>query len=256
MITGLELAERAFFDQAVLQTTYFRWLREESLDLAEHGFANPLRDYRHLLTSLEEIHRHRPEHAKSFTKRLKGQQDDQLGCHAVYSEVIVYCGCLRELWNGHLVGLELQTDSHDLAITRPDTSVAYLEVMCVMPNPPPDSTGLVSYQAHTQDGVSSIRHKLIQKIDRGQLVAERENWAVIELNQHAMVPFAVLSSLTGGYKIGPGGEGYDLTSNTFFHDERTRFIRGVVYFIRGHYAARGILPNPKYAGPRGPAGGV
>jgi len=256
ILTGLELAEQAFFDQALLQTTYFRWLREESLDHEQHGFANPLRDYRRLLTGLTDIHEHRPDHVQSYCKRLKLQQDDQSSCEAVYSEIIVYCGCLRELWQGHLVSLGLETQSHDLALTRPDGSRAFLEIMCVMPDPKPDSSGLVSYQTHTQNSSSSIRQKLIQKLERGQLTKESENWAVIELNHHAMVPFAVLSSLSSGYKIGPSGEGYDFASDSFFDDERTRFIRGVVYFFRGHYAARSVLPNPKYEGPQALTGGV
>ncbi len=254
--TGLELTEQSFFDQALLQTAYLRWLRDESIDLEEHGFANPLRDYRRLLTGLTDIKQHRADHVQSYCKRLKEQQNDHPSCEAVYSEVIVYCGCLRELWQGHLASIHLETRSHDLAVTRTDGSQAFLEVMCVMPDPRPDPNGLVSYQIHTQESPSSLRQKLIQKLERGQMTARRENWAVVELNHHAMVPFAVLSSLSSGYKIGPQGEGYDFSSDSFFHDERTRFIRGVVYFFLGHYAARGVVLNPNYAGAQARGSGV
>ena len=85
VITGLELAERAFFDRPLLQTEYVRWLREESLDLEQHGFASPLRDYRRLLTGLQEIQEHRPDHATSYCKRLKSQQHDRLSCAMIIS---------------------------------------------------------------------------------------------------------------------------------------------------------------------------
>ncbi len=242
LLTGLDLLERAFFKRDLLATSYFKRMREHHLDTQKVGRANPLRDYPTLLNALTQIHAHRSDHAQSFIKRLRDQQKDYESCEAVFAEVIVYMGCLREVWEGHLTRLELQTDSHDLELTRPDDTHAFLEVLCVMPAPAPDSIGLVSYQTHMQEANSSIRQKLFQKIERGQLTAPRENWAVIELNHSAMTPFAVLSSLSSGYKIGQGSEGYDW-SNSFFHDPRTRHIRGVIYFFVGHYGGRLVLLN-------------
>jgi len=244
-LTGLDLLERAFFNTDLLATSYFNRKREEYLATQQIGLAKPLRDYPRLLNALHEIHKHRDDHVRSFTKRLREQQQDYGSCEAVFAEVIVYVGCLRQLWEGHLTELELQTDSHDLRLTRPDETQAFLEVMCIMPNPAPGPTGLVRYQTHTQDEVSSIRQKLFQKIERGQLSAPRENWAVIELNDTAMTPFTVLSSLSSGYKIGPQSEGYDW-SDSFFHDKRTKHIRGVVYFFVGHYGGRQVLLNPSW----------
>ncbi|OLE96899.1 MAG: hypothetical protein AUG75_14695 [Cyanobacteria bacterium 13_1_20CM_4_61_6] len=220
-------------------------MREAHLETQKVGLANPLRDYPTLLNALTQIHEHRVDHAQSFTKRFRDQQKDFESCEAVFAEVIVYEGCLRQVWEGHLAGLDLQTDSHDLRLTRPDGTHAFLEVLCVMPAPAPNATGLVSYQTHTQEAKSSIRQKLFQKIERGQLSEPRENWAVIELNDSAMTSFAVLSSLSNGYVVGPDFEGYDW-SKSFFDDQRARYIRGVMYFFVGHYGGRRVVLNPSW----------
>jgi hypothetical protein len=243
MITDLDMVERAFFKIDLLSTTYFKKQREHYIDTRLTIFNNPLRNYPALLNGLTLIHEHRQDHARSFVKRFREQQNDFNSCEAVFAELIVYGGCLRQLWEGHLTGLDLQPDSHDLELTRPDGTHAFLEVLCVMLDPVPDASGLVTYQTHKQDPNSSIRQKLFQKIERGQLSKPRENWAVIELNHSAMTSFAVLSSLSSGYKIGPDAEGYDWR-NSFFHDPRTRSIRGIVYFFMGLYGGRSVLHNP------------
>ncbi len=248
VITDLDMLERAFFEPTLLSTTYFQKQREHYVDTRWTVFNNPLRNYPTLLSGLTQVHEHRQDHARSFIKRFRQQQHDFNSCEAVFAELIVYGGCLRQVWEGHLTGLDLKPDSHDLELTRPDGSHAFLEVFCVMPDPTPDATGLVSYQTHTQEAVSSIRQKLFQKIERGQLSEPRENWAVIELNHSAMTSFAVLSSLSDGYKIGTESEGYDW-SKSFFHDPRTRNIRGVVYFLLGHYGARSVVLNPFWRTP-------
>jgi hypothetical protein len=130
-------------------------------------------------------------------------------------------------------------------LTRPDGSRAYLEILCVMPDPERDANNVIHYQTHTQRASSSVRQKLAQKIERNQLTSPRENWAVIELNDRAMTPFAVLSSLSNGYVVRIDSEGYDWT-NSFFDDPRTGHIRGIVYFFIGNYGGRRVLLNPSY----------
>jgi len=56
--------------------------------------------------------------------------------------------------------------------------------------------------------MASIRQKLLRKISKqGQLSKPRENFAVIELNDVSIArDFAVLSSLSDGYKLNLGLE--------------------------------------------------
>jgi len=246
MLTSLDLLEQQFFDPSLLSTNYFAKKRAEYLDAQSVGFNNPLRDYPRLLRILTEVRDHRADHANSYTKRLRSQHRDYRSCEAVFSELIVYVGNLRLRWEGHLAEISLEIDSYDLALTRPDGSHAYLEILCVMPNPEPDANNVIHYQTHTQQASSSIRQKLVQKIERKQLTSPRENWAVIELNDSGMTPFAALSSLSNGYVVRADSEGYDWT-NSFFDDPRTGYICGVIYFFAGNYAGRRVLLNPSYS---------
>jgi hypothetical protein len=81
----------------------------------------------------------------------------------------------------------------------------------------------------------------------------RENWAVIELNDHTITgDFTVLSSLSSGYKLELDPrtmkhvrEGYDW-SGSAFEDESTRLLKGIIYFSLGNYADRRLVLNPFY----------
>src|SRR2546427_12680429 len=96
LLTGLDLRERAFFNPDLLASSYFRRKREEHLHAQEVRLANPLRDYPTLLSALTEIHEHREDHAWSYIKRLRDQEGDYESCEAVFAEVIVYVGCLKQ----------------------------------------------------------------------------------------------------------------------------------------------------------------
>jgi hypothetical protein len=125
-----------------------------------------------------------------------------------------------------------------------------------MPDHTPDSKGLIAIRSHTQEALSSVRQKVLHKIAKqGQLAKERENWAVIELNDPKIAgSFTVLSSLSGGYQIRLDGEtgqaideGYDW-SRSIFSELDTGYIRGIIYFDVGDYADRRVLLNPHYKG--------
>lgn len=63
-----------------------------------------------------------------------------------------------------------------------------------------------------------------------------------------MTPFAVLSSLSSGYVVGPAGEGYDWSAS-IFNDDRARNLRGVVFLFMGHFGGRRCIVNPRYVPP-------
>jgi hypothetical protein len=86
-----------------------------------------------------------------------------------------------------------------------------------------------------------------------QLSEPRENFAVIELNDTSIAgDFAVLSSLSSGYKLEVGlesgevrSEGYDW-NNSVFDDPNTQYLRGVIYFSLGDYESRKFIFNPNF----------
>lgn len=102
--------------------------------------------------------------------------------------------------------------------------------------------------------MASIRQKLLRKISRqSQLSKPRENFAVIELNDTSIAgDFAVLSSLSSGYKLKVGLESGKVLSrdyhwdNSVFGDPGTQYLRGVIYFSLGDYETRKIIFNPNF----------
>ncbi len=145
----------------------------------------------------------------------------------------------------------------DIIVERLDGSKMFLEVFCVMPDFPVPEDGkfkVHDVKTHTQDSMASIRQKLLRKITKqNQLSKPRENFAVIELNDVSIAgDFAVLSSLSGGYKINLDiqdhkvvSSGYDW-SNSIFNDPSTQFLKGVIYFSLGDYESRRLIVNPKF----------
>ena len=109
-------------------------------------------------------------------------------------------------------------------------------------------------KTHTQTEKSSIRQKLLNKIKKQkQLTKPRDNFAVIEINDSRITgDFAILSSLSDGYKITFNkntmetiSAGYDW-SNSVYHDESTKYLKGIIYFNFGDYQSRKIIMNPDY----------
>ena len=251
------MAESEFFDQQLLQTEYCRSYRCGYDDTRFGPFSNPHRNYRVLLEDLTEIFSFKPEHAFSYTTRIKSQDKDWKSCEAVFSEIIVYHFYLKLYHEGLVTSLDLCKDEFDLSVERPDGNRMYLEVFCVMPDvkvSTPDNPIVNEIKTHTQDAMSSIRQKLLQKIEKqNQFTQPRENYAVIELNDPRIADdFTILSSLSSGYKVSVNpsttkvlGEGYDW-NNSLFEDPRAIHLKAVIYFGVGAYHQRRIIYNPNF----------
>lgn len=242
----------------LLECDYFKKYREGYYAAREVGCLNRYRNYVVLLEDLNDIYGYNEQHAKSYAKRFREGSKDWRNCEAVFSEVIVYRAYIRGVYEGLIRCVHLEEAESDIIVERLDGSKMFLEVFCVMPSfPLPDEDEkfkVFSVKTHTQTEMASIRQKLLRKISKqGQLSKPRENFAVIELNDISIAgDFAVLSSLSGGYKLNFGLEsrkvlsrGYDWAKSVF-DDPSTQFLKGVVYFSLGDYESRQYVFNPKF----------
>ncbi len=244
-----------FFDQNLLHTKYLKKYRRMADDISGTFLFNPHRNYWHLIDSLVEIFNYNKGHAYSFTKRIKSQESDWKNCEAVYTEIILYSYYLKLVGEDIVSDIAIQTNDYDLRIQRSDGSHIYFEAFCIMPCQRISTRGNIkvnSIVSQTQDELSSIRQKLLRKINKqNQMKKCRKNFAVIELNDNRLDDFHILSSLSDGYKIVYGddgkvmNEGYDW-SRTVFNDESTRNLKGIIYFRLGNYQDRKILINPNF----------
>jgi hypothetical protein len=253
-LTGLDLIERAFFDQEVLKTKYVGLLREAYHDTLNTPFNNHHRNYSRLLSDLTEMRAYDANHARSYARRIKSEGNDFSSGEAIFAEIIVYHSHLPLIGEGYITSLELKPSECDLIVRRADGSTAYLEVFSISPVFKGELGGVTSVLSHTQDALSSVRQKLLHKVrNQKQLVKARENWAVIELNSHAIAgSFTVLASLSGGYKVSidtstmrTTSEGFDW-SQSVFNVAELKHLRGVIHFDLGNYADRRVLVNPKW----------
>lgn len=255
---AISIAEKAFPFSNLLRLDYFQKYRYAYSQQRELGLQIPIRNYLNLLEYLTEMANYKPEHGNSFAKRLRTNPRDWRNCEAVFAEIIVYRYYIRLVYEGIIKSVELEQRESDIIVERLDGSKAYLEVFSVMPNlRRPTEPGKVVVQeikTHTQTEMASIRQKLLRKISKqGQFSNPRENFAVIELNDTSIAGnFAVLSSLSSGYKIWidsttmkQTGQGYDW-NNSLFENESTRYLKGIIYFDLGDYAARRFLLNPLF----------
>jgi hypothetical protein len=221
----------------------------------------PPRNYYNLLKYLEEIHEYRSDDARTFAKMFRTAGSDWLNCEAIFAEVIVYRYYVRLMCEGIVKLVRLGRDECGIVVERLDGSTAYLEVFSIKPkvrDPKPGENFVVfEFKTHTQEAFASVRQKLLRKIDeQKQMVKERENYAVIELNNPSIAgDFAVLSSLSDGYKIRIDrasmkkvGEGYDWTRSVF-DDEATRNLKGIIWFDLGDYESRRMIINPRFGLP-------
>jgi len=252
--TPLDALETSFFDPGLLTTEYVKALRETYDDVQGTPFFNPHRSYVKLLMCLNAIAAYESKHARAYAKRLKHQEHDFRSCEAVFAETIVYAWYVPLVYEGVIAQLDLLESECDLIIKRSDGREAFLEVLSVMPDMTPGSDGLVDIGTHTQARMSSVRQKILNKMRKQeQMVAPRENWAVVELNSTALVgDFAILSSLSGGYKIPVdkstlefGSGQYDWRESIFNEPEAVN-VRGVIYFNLGDYGNRRVVLNPCY----------
>ena len=251
--------EEQFALPDLLKCDYFKRHREAYYAAREAGCLNRYRNYVTLLEDLNDIHAYNEQHAKSYAKRFREGSKDWRNCEAIFSEVIVYRAYIRGVYEGLIRGIHLEEAESDIIVERLDGSKMFLEVFCVMPSfPLPDENEkfkVFSVKTHTQTEMASIRQKLLRKISKqSQLSKPRENFAVVELNDVSIAgDFAVLSSLSSGYKLKLGLEsgkvlsrGYDW-DNSVFDDPSTQWLKGVIYFSLGDYESRKFIFNPKFS---------
>jgi hypothetical protein len=250
--------EEQFALTDLLKCDYFKKYRDGYYAARDAGLLNRFRNYVTLLEYLTDIYAYNEQHARSYAKRFREGTKDWKNCEAVFSEVIVYRAYIRGVHEGLIRGIHLEEAESDIIIERLDGSKMFMEVFCVMPLiPQPDGEEkfkVYNLKAHTQIEMASIRQKLLRKISKqNQLKKPRENFAVIELNDVSIAgDFAVLSSLSGGYKLTLDlqsrkvvSRGYDW-SNSVFDDPSTQWLKGIIYFTLGDYESRKFIFNPKF----------
>jgi len=251
-------AERIFPFPDLLECEYFKKYRNAFYRMREEGYQLGVRNYLNLLNYINEIYEYNEQHARGFAKLFRSGSKDWNNCEAIFSEIIVYRYYIRLVYEGIIKSIQRNTDECDLIIERLDGSRYYLEVFCVMPNlkrpSKPGEFVIQDIKTHTQAAMASIRQKLLRKIEKQkQFTKPRENFAVIELNDSIIAgDFAILSSLSRGYKITISketmekiSEGYDWKESVF-HDESTKFLKGIIYFSLGNYESRKFIFNPLF----------
>lgn len=250
--------EKQFPYKDVLDLNFFKEYRNSYYEMPKRGFQLRPRNYYNLLLYINEIHDYNKQHAKGFVKRLRTEGKDRKNSEAIFSEIIVYRYYIRPVYEGLIRCIHKIDSECDITIELMDGSKQYLEVFCVMPNftrsSKPGEIVAQDVKTHTQTALASIRQKLLNKISKQkQFTKPRDNFAVIELNDSLIAgDFAILSSLSDGYKITINkntmetvSEGYDW-SNSVFHDESTRYLKGIIYFNLGDYQSRRIIMNSNY----------
>lgn len=254
----VQLCEEKFFEPKLLNSDYFKKLRDGYYRSRELGGGNPFRNYLNILGALDKIKSYCPEHARSFVKRLLPAAGDWNACEAVCSEILVYTYYIPLSYAGVVGQLGLDAKECDLVIPVPGGDTLYLEIFCITPTFETQSPGnepvVHDVKTHTQTAFSSVRQKLLKKIKKQrQMCKPRSNIAVIELN-HPMIcsDFTVLSSLSDGYKISidtktmkARREGYDW-SESVFDDPSTCHLKAVEWFFLGDYSSRRFLANPRF----------
>lgn len=250
--------ESSFCLPELLRLKYFEKYRELYIRQSRKNNIPIVRNYICLIQYLNEIFSYNKEHANAFGKRFKADSNDLKNGEAIFAELIVYQYYIELVKEGLLNKIELIKDEADLILEKANGNKIYLEIFSIMPpfDLPSENEKSVVFdiKTHTQNSVSSIRQKLYGKIiNQKQFLQKREYYAVIELNDDFITgDFVILSSLSGGYKIQidkntnkPVYSGYDW-SKSIFEDEKTKYIKGIIYFDKGDYSKRKIIPNPNY----------
>ena len=251
-------SEKEFPYTELLDLDYFKKYRNAYYEMPKRGYQLGPRNYFNLLLYINEIHDYNKQHAKGFVKRLKTEGKDWKNAEAIFSEIIVYRYYIRPAHEGLIKSIHKINSECDIIIELMDGTKQFLEVFCVMPDLKisscPDKIVVNRVKSHTQTAMASIRQKLLNKIEKQkQFIKQRDNFAVIELNNSTIAgDFTILSSLSSGYKITFNkesmekiSEGYDW-NNSIFHDDSTKFLKGIIYFNLGNYESRKIIFNPLF----------
>jgi hypothetical protein len=259
MADAVDYAERDFPFSDLIEIGYFKKYKKGYYQMLEKGYQLNRRNYLNLITFLKEIFEYNQQHAKGFAKDLRSASNSKNwnNFEAIFSEIIVYHYYIRLVYEGIINSIHRNRKECDLIVKRLDNSLAFLEVFCVNPNLTMSKEGEVIVQdikTHLQEEMASIRQKILFKIKKqNQLTKPRDNYAVIELNDPGIAgDFAVLSSLSGGYKITINtktmetiSSGYDW-NYSIFHDESTKFLKAIIYFSLGDYESRKFIFNPRF----------
>jgi hypothetical protein len=246
----MDLTYSSFFDQKLLDTEYFRRHRDAYERYFQDGVISKYRCYPVIVEKLQSIYEYNATHARYFARRI-AQQGDLRNCEAILSEVIVYSHYIPLVKEGVVESLDVCEDDYDLKIERTGHPDVFLEVFCIMPEFKKNERGVCDMRTHTQTALSSIRQKLLRKMQKQkQMQKARENWAVIELNDVSIAgEFTVLASLSDGYKVIINREtkqvvqrGYDW-SNSIFDAPETQNLHGIIHFDLGYYEGRRYILN-------------
>jgi len=258
MNNDILISEKNFPFKDLLETDYFKNYKQNFISDIKYQNMNNKRNYHNLLKYINEIYEYNEQHANSFAKRLKNEIKDKRNSEAIFSEIIVYRYYIRLVYEEIIKSIQIEKDNCDLIIEKNDRTLLFFEIFCIMPNfkePTEENKVIIQdVKTHTQEEFSSIRQKLINKINKqNQMTQKRNNYVIIELNDSIISgDFNILSSLSGGYKIyfNPETkeklyEGYDW-SNSIFNDKITKYIKGIIYFSLGNYNSRKIITNQNF----------
>lgn len=252
----MSMHDSRFFDQRLLELECFRRQRAAYKTYFDEGLIPKYRCYPVIVAALQTIFEYRPEHARSFAKRFRAAGHELHACDAVVTEVIVYAHYVPLIEQGKVASIDICKADFDLKISRTDSTEAYLEVFCIMPNYRKNESGVFDVRTHTQDAFASVRQKLLRKMRKqAQMQQVRENWAVIELNDVTIAgDFTVAASLSSGYKMVIDRKsmqvvesGFDWSASVFDFPE-TRHLHGVINFDLGGYAGRRYILNARVRG--------
>ena len=165
--------------------------------------------------------------------------------------MIVYRAYIRAVYEGLIRGIHLEEAEADVIVERLDGTKMFLEVFCVMPSiPRPNEDGKprvysVMNPYTNRNGFDPPESFFAKSQNRANSRSRVRTSLLIELNDVTIAgDFAVLSSLSGGYKVNIGREslkilssGYDWESSVF-DDPSTKCLKGVIYFSLGKTMSR------------------
>lgn len=152
-----------FFDKKLLETNYFKQYNrayEKYQETRDPIWYNTNRNYQKLVDIFGAIYDFNKQHAGSFSKRVKAQDNDWKSCEAIYTEILVYYFYLKLYYEEIVKSIQLHGSECDLIVERSDNTKMYMEIFCVMPDFPagePGNSIVYDVKTHTQKSLSSIR---------------------------------------------------------------------------------------------------
>ena len=246
------------------KTEYYNTLMQYYEDISHLPLYRFNRSPDILIDDISRIYHYNKDHANSYTKRLLEQQRDFKSCEAIFAEVIIYAYYLELIYEGIIKSLYLYESDYDLKVELNNGDSNFFEIFSIMPDIKVwtmdeiqrGEMKAVEIKTHLQDAYASIRHKLLDKLQKQkQMTQPRRNFAVIELNDPRIAyDFTMLSSLSNGYKITFNTEnmeqieeGFDWSKSVFDEPVSSNLL-GVIYFMMGDYNHPGSLFSQVFQG--------